>query len=638
MRKRYKGRLPEKRISGTLIKHMNGFGFVKPHEKTHADIYIPVGSIGSALTKDEVEVSVKKRKNRDAFYGSITRIKKRHWEYITGVCEVKNNKKVILNHEPSGIPVLEIQNPNRITIEEKSWIKVKITYHSRENQSFKGEAIENLGTFTSSAKDDNLRALFTQGISCQFPKSVMEDLKKIPDTVRKKDFEDRKNLTDKPFVTIDGVYAKDYDDAIYVEKTQHGFRLFVAIADVSYYVQENSNLDKEAYLRGNSTYLSHFVNPMLPEKLSNDLCSLNPNVPRLVMTSEMSFDFKGDLLKSSFYPAVIKSHKRCTYKEVQEAIDDSFSKTELQFLKPAEQLGKVLLKNHLQSKALDFNIPEIFIEVNEEGEPLEVKKVMRLFSHKLIEQFMLAANQAASAFLEKKQLHLIYRIHESPEKEKIKHLEEFARSLGFSQTLTSRKNFCKFLTHFKNHSKEPLINKLTLRTLPQARYSAYNKKHYGLNFNSYTHFTSPIRRYCDLAIHRLLKEALSPHHSLPLSQKKLEETASSISQKEQISVKAERMVMDIKKARFIKNYLGEILDGRVSSVVSFGFFVNLEKFSIEGLVKLKDLPGLWKVDDKHMRLENTKTRRSFQFGDKIKVKVVTSNIETGEIDLQLVKQ
>ena len=625
-------------LKGIVKRHPDGFGFVIPNDKNHQDIYISASKMGSALTYDQVEVLVQKRRHQKMFFGSIKTILKRHWEWTSGPCEIENGKFLLEKHSLPAEQPVKTQNPHNLKIKKGEWVKVRITaYPTKQIPFFQGDIVENLGVITSSAGDDNSRILAEHNIPTTFPEPVLEATKPLPNEVKPEDWKGRKDLTGKAFVTIDGATAKDFDDAIFVEKRSLGFRLWVAIADVSHYVQENSPLDKEAYLRGNSVYLPDQAVPMLPEKLSNDLCSLNPQVPRLAMVAEMDFNTQGDRIKSQFYTAVIKSHHRLTYGQAQDIFDSSDKDKQWAFLKNAAQLGQILIQHHNQNGALDFNIPETLVKLNPQGEPVEILKEARLFSHRLIEQFMLAANQSMSLFLKEKKCPALYRIHEPPEKESLKQLESCSKSLGFSSPLNSRKNLVAFLNKFKGHPSEPLINKLTLRALSQARYSAFNKGHYGLNFNSYTHFTSPIRRYCDLTIHRLVRHALhSTQKGLFPSEKTLDKQARWISEREQIAVKAERKVTDIKKARFLQPHIGEEFDGIIASVTSFGLFIALDTFDVEGLVRFRDLPGHWIFDEANLRAENKRSRYSMKFGDPVRIKVITANTETGAIDFKLI--
>ena len=447
---------PGKILTGTVKRHPDGFGFVLPEDKSHRDIYIPSNKIGSALTYDRVEVWVQKRPGRQAFFGSVKTILKRHWEWASGPYE---DGGLLKKHNlPCEKPV-KIRNPDGLSVKKGDWVKVKLTSYPETNDPFQGNIVENLGFIPASAESDHLRILAEHNISLKFPKEVLRELKDIPDEVRPGDLQGRQNLPH-PFVTIDGATAKDFDDAVFVKKYPSLFRLFVAVADVSHYVPEDSELDREAFLRGNSVYLPNFVNPMLPEKLSNNLCSLNPDKPRLALVAEMDFDLKGTRLKSQFYPAVIKNHRRLTYGEAQDIFDNPGDDPKWTFLKEAEELGRILIDRHLQNGALDLNIPETFVRVNERGEPVEILKDSRLFSHKLIEQFMLSANQAVSYFLKEKNLPFIRRIHESPETESFRNLENFSKSMGFHGSLKSRSNLLAFLKKFQEHPKEPLLNKL----------------------------------------------------------------------------------------------------------------------------------------------------------------------------------
>jgi len=482
-------------------------------------------------------------------------------------------------------------------------------------------------------QDDTQRVLKEYSIPLQFPKSVLKELHQIPDVVEEQDFKHRKDLRDKNFVTIDGPTAKDFDDSVYVEQNKLGYQLFIAIADVSHYVKEGSLLDQEAYLRGNSTYLADVCIPMLPEKLSTHLCSLNPLQDRLVMVAEIHYDFQAHIRHFQIYPAVIKSKKRLTYEDIQNHIDNQCK--DLKFVKPLQNLAQILINKHYQQGGLNLDILDTYVVCNELGEPIDIVKQKRLFAHQMIEHFMLEANKIVSTFLEQQQIPLIYRIHENPKIDKLQQLEIFVKTLGYGEFKESRKSLIRLLEKFKDHQKAPMLNKLVLRTLSQARYSAYNKGHYGLNFKSYTHFTSPIRRYCDLMVHRLLKVALNKQ-KYTLTPKMIEEKASFISAKEQNSVKAERQLMDIQKTRFLSYHLGNHFSGVISSVTSFGLFVSLDSMDIEGLIRFADLAEHWIVDETHLRVTAKRSRYSMQFGDEVEIQVIATNPLLGNIDFELI--
>lgn len=627
----------ETSLTGIVKRHPGGFGFVIPEKSNVPDVYIPASKMGSALSDDRVEVFLTGRDTR-RFYGYIKKILKRHWRTVSGPYEILNDKKVLKNHGLGYGQPIELANPLNLSLKRGDWIKVKITHYPESQLSFKGDIIQNLGVITTVPEDDSIRILAKHNIALEFSKEVLMEAEKVPVSVSEKDFQKRIDLRSKAFVTIDGATAKDFDDSIFVESLPEGFRLFTAIADVSHYVREGSILDKEAFSRGNSAYLPNLVSPMLPEKLSNHICSLNPHAPRLVLTAEMEFDLSGNMTKSSFYEAVIESQRRFTYAEAQEIIDEESLLEKFASLKAAKKLADILIKKQVAEGALDFNLPETVIKVNSQGMPLDIMRGHRLFSHRLIEQFMLAANKAAALFLKNKGYHFIYRVHDSPNKEKLEQLEIFSKNIGYTGDLHSRKGLLSLLIQFKNHPKEPLINKLVLRAMAQACYSPSNKGHYGIHAPFYTHFTSPIRRYCDLMIHRLLKKAIfekiSPKN---INRKELETQGVFISEREQAAVKAERQVYDIKKARFLKNRLGENFEGTVSSVTSFGLFITLKDYDIEGLVRFKDLPGHWILDEVYLRAVASRSRYSINFGDDVKVRLDSVDEINGRIDFHFLK-
>ena len=622
-------------LRGVLKKRAEGFGFLIPDDKSQADVYIPKRGIGLALNNDRVEVEIQKGPfgKRRAPSGHVCCVLKRNKEFTLGVLETKNQQQFLKNHSLGADIKLPLINPKNIPLKEGEHISARIV---EQKKGFLASASESLGFLSQKAKDDIKWVMAEKGISQKFPKNILKELEKLPDEVSPEESSNRKDLRGKAFVTIDGPTAQDFDDAIFVEKNKGGFKLYVAIADVSHYVKFNSSLDKEAFERANSSYFPGFCAPMLPEKLSNSLCSLLPDKDRLAMAQEMDFDRRGEMIGSRLCPAVIHSRKRLTYRQAQDILEKK-SPLKGDFadsLQSAGQLAKILLKRHIQDLGFDFDISETEIQLNSQGEPIQILSSQRLFTHQMIEQFMLSANKAVARFLEKNKSPLIYRIHEKADPEKLKVLQKFAQSLGFNKKLDSRLSLIQFLSQFKSHSHSALIHKLTLRAFSQARYSAQNKGHFGLNFKCYTHFTSPIRRYCDLIIHYLIKQALSANKS-PLPKKELESRAEWISQKEQNSVQAERQVLDIKKARFLEKHKGEDFSGCVSSICSFGFFVALSPFDVEGLVRFKDFKGFWEPDEFQLSAVNRKTGAKIRLGDPVRVLITQTDCLAGKIDLKL---
>ena len=589
-------------VKGTLKRHSEGFGFVIPDDRGHPDIYIPANQIGSALSQDQVEVLVYKiretsARSSRAVVGLIQSILRRDKQFATGFIKFQRDEVFIARHNLDFPQALPLVCPENIKFKEGDYVKARILYKPRSEEAdyhfkkrrrqrqleqgfqrlpFQIELSKNLGSLSSSASHDRKRIMTEYDLDFEFSEEALNQTRSLPSEVKASDYEDRKNLRDKPFITIDGESAQDFDDAILVEKQEKAekksgiYKLYVAIADVSYYVEEGSPIDESASQRGNSTYFPDFCIPMLPEKLSNDLCSLKEKEDRLVMVQEIDFDLQGELVKSKLYPSVIKSQKRLTYVEVQKILNDDEKTTSnppsyLDSLKQAKSLTQVLIQKHKRNQGFDLDIPETLVILDKEGETKNLVRETRLFSHKMIEHFMLVCNQAVSDFLTRRKVPFIYRIHESPKKAKLMTLEMFAKSLSFSKPVQSRKEILSFLNQHKNHERTPLIHKLFLRSMAQARYSGFNKGHYGLNFKLYTHFTSPIRRYSDLVIHRLVKKTLQEEKkSSKLSDNKskilkeeLEKKASWLSAREQKSVKAERRIKDIKSARYLKAYIGE---------------------------------------------------------------------------------
>ena len=518
---------------------------------------------------------------------------------------------------------------------------------SRSNKNNSTKTAVQVSDILDSSKD-NERVLKTFNIPYEFYSADKE--KQVSTELQKKDFRNRKDLRHLPFVTIDGIHAKDFDDAIYVEPLQKGWKAFISIADVSWYVKEKGNLDKEAYLRGNSTYFPDFVAPMLPFYLSQGLCSLNPHVPRLTMTVELHFDSNGNQKKSLFYESVICSQARLTYEEAQDIIDEKshVSSAIQSSIQSGARLAQILMDRRFKKGALNLDLGEVEIFLDSKGQPLNVVRTHRLFSHKLIEELMLICNQAVADFLNRKKTSAIYRVHENPQSEDLSHLNQFLQSIDPRANLFDKKKtyfrkqkslalqLSQFVRKMKEHPKKTIMHYLILRALPQAHYSAYNKGHFGLQFEKYLHFTSPIRRYSDLVVHRILKNVLKKsNHSV--SDRELETTAQFLSQCEQRSVKAERLIESIKKARFMTKYIGEEFSGTISSVTKFGLFITLDEYSVDGLVHIRNLGGRWRFHPSQLLLKAYPSGYTFCQGDEVSVRISMSNVEEGQIDFELVE-
>ena len=432
-------------------------------------------------------------------------------------------------------------------------------------------------------------------------------------------------------VTIDGEDAKDFDDAVYAEKLPNGhIRVWVAIADVSHYVQPHSALDREAYARATSVYFPGRVLPMLPEVLSNDLCSLRPNEDRLALVAEFELDKDGMAQKETFYPAVFQSAARLTYTIVRRLLVDKEPelrkemKTLLPMLEILSEAAGRLKAVKSERGSLDFDLPEPEIVLDITGGIEDIEKSERNWSHMIIEELMIAANEAVARFLTAKKVGCIYRVHESPDPEKIRNFYKTVQRLGFKGKFhypVSNHILVHILDYFKDHSEARLVNTMLLRSMAQAVYSPTNIGHFGLASECYCHFTSPIRRYPDLVVHRLLKQAWGPP-SRGMSKNYLEEAAAQSSKLERRAMEAEREMVALHKALFMQSKVGEVYEGIISHVTKFGFFVELFEYFVEGLVPMQNLPGDYYVfDEEHLCLKGKKHKKIFKIGMRVKIEV-----------------
>ncbi len=458
----------------------------------------------------------------------------------------------------------------------------------------------------------------------------------FPSPGNRKDF--RKDLV----ITIDGADAKDLDDAVSLKKSFGSYILTVHIADVSYYLKEDSHLDREALKRGNSVYLIDRVIPMLPEALSNGVCSLNANEDRLSLSVIIKFDKHGKVLKYQFHEGIIRVTKRYTYEKVEEILQKNITKEDKPFvkmLKLMNELAGILYKKRIKEGSIDFNFDDIKYVLDEKSFPIKVVKIKRLASHQIIEEFMLNSNKVVARFLGDKGK-AIYRIHETPALDKIKEFNRFIQKFGYRLKDPSKPDpsqFQELLAKVANTEQEKLLNTILLRTMKQAYYHTENKGHFALSFKDYTHFTSPIRRYSDLVIHRLLKKALNIPSECKLinSEKYLETVTQSTSIKERIAMEAEREICKKKSARFMKGKVGEVFDGIVSGVTNFGFFVELQPYGIEGLVRVADLKGYFIFDEENYRLYRKDRKVMFQLGSSVKAILAKVDVKRNFIDLVL---
>nr|MBN2278358.1 ribonuclease R [candidate division Zixibacteria bacterium] len=480
----------------------------------------------------------------------------------------------------------------------------------------------------------------------EFSTRVLSDAKEAARLFNDEEIQRRRDFSSEVIYTIDPADAKDHDDAVSVSKTSNGYRLGVYIADVSYFVRPGTALEKEAFNRGNSVYLPGMVIPMLPEELSNDLCSLKPNRRRLVYAVLMDFSDRGRMLNWEIVEGVIRSRAKLSYEEVQEFFDGRPANSKIDRvadnLTVARELARLLQSQRMAEGSLDFDLPEPLIIMNKKGEIIEIGNRVRLESHRLIEEFMLAANKAVALHMSRLGLKFLYRVHDRPDLEKLEAFSYMMTTLGYKFPVSDKikpLQFSRFLETIKGRPEEEFINELMLRSMKKAVYQPVNVGHFGLAFKHYAHFTSPIRRFPDLIVHRLLKKVKNRHYPVKF-EKGLDTILTNIgrhcSDTERTAEAAEREAIKYKQVMFMSRKIGEHYRGVISGVLNFGFFVRLENIGVEGMIRLSTLDDdYYQYDEKHYRLVGRRTKRVLRLGDPVEVGVLAVDKVKNEIDLYL---
>ena len=632
------------RLEGMIKRHPDGFGFLIPDDKSHADVYISRQYMTGVMTNDRVEAEVYRARDDDArYYGEITKVLKRANSVVVGRYLPVDRRYGVIQDDGKGWGMdLRIAAEDSMDAKDGDLVAAEIKQYPMRDREFVGRVVNVIGDVDDPLNDVK-RVIFSAHIPHDFSPKAAEEARAYGGRVREEDVRGREDMRRRMLITIDGATARDFDDAVLVEAEPGGFRLWVAIADVSHYVKPGTQLDQDAYERGTSTYFPNYVVPMLPEELSNELCSLNPKVPRLCFVCEMKLGFQGEIQSYKFYEAVMESKARVTYGEAQEVID-GHTPDRLQHvadnIRRAGDLAKILMAKRFREGSLDLEIPETQVVVDSSGETVDVIRAERLFAHRLIEELMLVTNICCARFMEENNIPGIYRIHEEPDPENIETLQRFLWNFGGTGAMAGgklQKKIGKALESFQGRPEAQILNILTLRAMNQAKYSPANVGHFGLGFSQYAHFTSPIRRYPDLIAHRLIKSVLyDDRRGLRMSEDDLATAATMLSACEQRSTKAERQLISIKKARFMQRFVGEEFDGMVSSVARFGCFVLLRAYDVDGLVKIEDLgDDRFVFDEDNLRLVGKRTGLQWSIGDSIRVAVRSVDPEAGRIDLEL---
>ncbi len=646
--------MDEKYIEGIYNANPKGFGFVK-YEDSDEEIYISSAHTANALNGDIVLVKIIDEVNSNkSKEGKIIRIIKHDITRVVGTFKNSRNFGFVIPDDKKISTDIFISKKKFKNAKDNEKVVVKITKYPEKGKNAEGEIVEVIGNINQ-AGVDMLCLIKEYNLPYEFPDFVLEEANSIHEEVEKKDIPNRVDLRDKTIFTIDGEDAKDLDDAVRVEKLANGnYKLGVYIADVSYYVKENSKIDKEAIRRGTSIYMLDRVIPMLPKKLSNGICSLNAGYDRFTLSIEMEIDNNGKVISSDIFKAVINVTKRMTYTDVTKILENSDKEVVMKYekylndFKLMEELAKILEKRREIGGSLDLDIPESKITLDENGKAINVEKYELTFANKIIEQFMLTANETIAEKFYWLEAPFVYRVHEIPDMEKINELNKFLYNFGYkikgNKDNIHPKEFAKVLEEIKEKTEEMVVSTLILRTLKVARYEAENKGHFGISSKFYCHFTSPIRRYPDLFIHRIismyLENGYNVDEKIEEEYKKIAEVVSQqSSEREKIAKKVERDSVDLKKAEFMQDKIGEEYEGIVSSVTNFGIFVELAN-TVEGLVKFENLGEneYYIYDEEHKQLIGERTGKTYKIGDKVRIRVIDANKEIRKVAFELIKK
>lgn len=647
-------------IEGTFRANERGFGFVTidPEED---DIYIPKEATGYAMDGDTVAIDIIKTADtamdRGA-EGKVVEIRKRATTQLAGEF-VAYTEEEISETDLYGVVIPKDKKLNQFKVYaaaegirpvDGSIVMVELTHYPEKNYATSLEGIvKQVIGHKNDPGMDILSIVVSNGIPTKFPDDVLAEADQVPDTINEKDLVGRRDLREQLIVTIDGEDAKDLDDAVTVKKLANGnYFLGVHIADVSNYVTEGSQLDREAYERGTSVYLTDRVIPMIPQRLSNGICSLNPHVPRLTMSCEMEIDPNGQVVSHDIFPSVIQTTERMTYTAVNQILEEQDEQVmeRYQQLVPMfqemQELHQILEEMRIRRGAISFEDREAKILVEPDGQPTDILLRSRGVGERLIESFMLAANETVAEHFNKRNVPFIYRIHEQPKEEKMQRFFDFASALGIvvrgTKGTITPKDLQKVIENVEDKPESAVINTMLLRSMQQARYSEDNFGHYGLAAEYYTHFTSPIRRYPDLIVHRLIRSyGQDPSEANQTYwENELPEIAEHSSKMERRAVEAEREVDAMKKAEYMMDKVGEEFEGIISSVVKFGLFIELPN-TIEGLIHINELKqDYFHFIENHLALVGERTGLTFKIGQKVRVKVIKADPEERAIDFELI--
>ncbi len=631
------------KLIGTLqVINDGNFGFVKLNNKNFNDIFIPERGLGTALNGDEVEVTLFAKQRGKNLEGEITRIIKRKHDEIVGTLRKTKSFYFVVPDEKGIHRDIYInrdflkgaKNGDKVVVGNLEW--------ERGDINPEGEIIEVLGK--AGSHEVEIASIAKEfDLPFKFPKEVLDEVENIPVKVSAREIKKRVDLRKETIVTIDPKDAKDFDDAVSLKILKNGnYLVGVHIADVSHYVPKKSALYKEALKRGTSVYLVGKVIPMLPEKLSNNVCSLVPNEDRLTFTVQIEFTPRGKVVSHKIFKSVINSKRRFTYEEVQEILSRK-SGEHFDMLFNLMKIARILRNKRMKTGSINFITPEVHFIFDEEGNVKDITIAKHIESHELIEEYMLLANQIVAKEVNRdengKTFPFVYRIHDKPDKEKLEEFGSFVRSLGYFFNPNAGDTSLQLRTLLesaKNTPEEAVINEIAIRSMAKAIYSTENIGHYGLGFSFYTHFTSPIRRFPDLIVHQLIFEYEATNNIKNYKPKELENICIQSSNRERAAVEAEREMIKIKQIQFLNDKIGEEYQGIISGVTNFGLFIKLNHTLAEGLVHIKDLDDDYYVfDEKNYTLRGKSKGKKYRLGDQVIVKLININHERKEINFTL---